>query len=88
MIFPTGENAFMYWCPGCNLVHFVDSRWVLSGLPSAPTITPSILVQDARTGVCHSYVTEGVITFLADCDHELRSTAVPLPDFPDWMLSR
>lgn len=32
---------------------------------------------------CHSFVKNGRIEFLADCDHELRGQAV---DLPDWIV--
>lgn len=30
--------------------------------------------------VCHSFVTDGHISFLGDCTHELAGKVVPLPD--------
>lgn len=30
---------------------------------------------------CHSYVTDGQIHFLPDCNHELAGQTVPLPDW-------
>lgn len=33
-------------------------------------------------GVCHSFVTDGVIQFLSDCTHALAGQSVPLPIFP------
>lgn len=35
--------------------------------------------------VCHSFVTDGRIQFLADCTHELAGQTVDLPDLPEWM---
>lgn len=32
--------------------------------------------------VCHSYVTDGRINFLADCTHALAGQTVDLPDYP------
>lgn len=31
--------------------------------------------------VCHSFVTDGKIQFLADCTHKLAGQTVPLPNF-------
>lgn len=36
----------------------------------------------AACGVCHSFVTDGRIQFLADCTHSLAGKTVDLPDFP------
>lgn len=33
--------------------------------------------------VCHSFVTDGRIQFLADCTHDLAGLTVDLPDFPE-----
>jgi hypothetical protein len=57
-----------------------------------PTISPSILVEyshDPRIEgvsprmkfICHSFVKEGMIQFLSDCNHDLAGQIVALPDF-------
>jgi hypothetical protein len=70
-------------------------RWGYNGNPDAPTFTPSINVtydgadagklhNDGRrspASVCHSFVTDGRIQFLADCTHDLAGFTV---DLPDW----
>lgn len=33
--------------------------------------------------VCHSFVTDGAISFLGDCTHDLRGQVVPLQPFSD-----
>ena len=35
--------------------------------------------------VCHSFVTDGKIQFLADSTHELAGQTVQLPELPDYM---
>lgn len=48
-----------------------------------PTFTPSILSTQNRGDmkfVCHSFITDGNIQFLADCTHELAGKTIPLPD--------
>jgi hypothetical protein len=57
---------------------------------SEPPVTPENLVQwkaapwpqTTVEHVCHSFVTDGRIQFLADCTHALAGQTVPLPDFP------
>ncbi len=70
-------------------------RWGYNGDPEAPTFTPSVLVQyngkdagqdrgDGRRAppaICHSFVTDGKIQFLADSTHALAGHTVDLPDF-------
>lgn len=34
--------------------------------------------------VCHSFVTNGQMQYLADCTHSLAGQTVPLPPFTDW----
>ena len=68
-------------------------RWGFNGDYDRPTFTPSVLVtwsepSDVEGGfddrskdrkiVCHSFVTDGQISFLGDCTHALRGQVVPL----------
>lgn len=86
----------MFWCPGCDGAHQVtigegsEPRWGYNGNPEAPTFTPSISVtyngpdagvDGAPPAVCHSFVTDGRIQFLADCTHSLAGQTVEIPDF-------
>lgn len=75
-------TGYTIFCPGCKCGHRYDvGRWLFNGDFERPTFTPSYLVQGGkdRPGfVCHSYVTDGVIVFLADCTHEFKGQALPL----------
>lgn len=86
----------MFWCPGCDGAHQVSvgegggPRWGYNDNPEAPTFTPSINVtyngpdagvDGAPPAVCHSFVTDGRIQFLADCTHALAGQTVEIPDF-------
>lgn len=68
-------------------------RWGFNGDYLRPTFTPSVLVTWSepsdiesefddptkdRKMVCHSFVTDGQISFLSDCTHALRGQVVPL----------
>lgn len=73
-------------------------RWGWNYSGDAPTFTPSILVtwtepsdvpeefydtsKDIKR-VCHSFVTDGRIQFLADCTHALAGQTVDLPDWKE-----
>ncbi|RVK96164.1 ammonia monooxygenase [Sinorhizobium meliloti] len=85
-------GRLMFWCPGCDGAHQVGvgdgpgPRWGYNGNPDAPTFTPSILVEGSmRKGPirCHSFVTEGRIQFLADCNHALAGQTVEIPDWEE-----
>lgn len=65
--------------------------WTFNGNYEKPTIRASILVWDYRknpeTGKydieidrCHSFITDGKIQFLSDCQHELAGQTIELPE--------
>lgn len=72
-------------------------RWGFNGDYDRPTFTPSVLVtyngpdagmdrgdgDKAPPAICHSFVTDGEIRFLADCTHALAGQAVRLKPFDD-----
>ena len=72
-------------CPDCK-----DKFWQYNDDPERPTIQASILahqVLNQDTGEiyiprCHSFVTDGRIQFLEDCDHNLKGQTVDLPEIP------
>lgn len=85
-----------FWCPGCDGAHGVvvesPNGWGFNGDLERPTITPSVLVNGIRNPEtpewnaahprCHSYVRDGRIEFLSDCEHALAGQTVDLPDWP------
>ena len=80
--------AWAFECPGCGASHHTRG-WQWNGSRDAPTLRPSILVtyngpdagvDGAPPAVCHSFVTDGKIQFLADCTHALAGQTVDLPD--------
>ena len=81
-----GER-FYFHCPGCDHGHsVVTPQWSWNGSYEAPTFNPSVLTYDVpdNTNRCHSFVENGKIRFLNDCDHNLRGQTVDLPDL-DFM---
>lgn len=36
---------------------------------------------ESREAVCHSYVRDGKIEFLADCTHKLKNQTVEIPEW-------
>jgi hypothetical protein len=83
-----GERIW-FWCPGCNEAHAVRVNsdrhpcWTWNNSLDAPTFTPSLLVAGSKR--CHSFITNGKIRFLGDCDHDLKNQTVDLPALPDWL---
>lgn len=81
----------MFWCPGCDGAHSINvgeglgPRWTFNGDYDKPTFKPSIFVNKGQAcpslPACHSWVTDGQITFLADSTHKMAGQTVPLLDF-------
>lgn len=83
-----GITNFWFICPGCGYGHtpVVEGKgaWQWNGSLDAPTISPSILVnQHDPKQRCHSFVRDGKIEFLNDCFHELAGQTVELPEWED-----
>lgn len=69
--------------------------WEWNGNAEWPTFSPSVLVtydgadagiDGAPPAVCHSFVVDGQIQFLADCTHALAGQTVPLLPWNDGEL--
>jgi len=94
IVYTTSANpeykGLMWRCAGCAQVHQIPTSgngWEWNGSTTAPTLTPSILTHgdpNAEQPRCHSFVTNGVVRFLADCDHGLAGQSVRmLPEDAD-----
>lgn len=86
------EGGWAHWCPGCERVHVLPGPgrgWQFNGSLEKPTFTPSFKhtlyrKKEDRETVCHYNVTDGVLHFHNDSDHELRG-AVPMVPAPDGL---
>lgn len=90
-----GCRAFLFSCPGCGMSHVVyverppgdpKPKWQWNGSVDAPTLAPSVRVRwrvrdDER--VCHSFIVDGKIQYLADCTHGLAGQTVELDEWHD-----
>jgi hypothetical protein len=80
----TTDGKTMFWCPGCNEFHWINDSWQITGDSENPTFAPSVLVggssQSGKPMRCHSFVRDGQIQFLGDCNHKLAGTTVPMID--------
>lgn len=88
------ELAFM--CPGCNKTHIIYDKesevsdtsleWDFNGDYENPTLSPSVLINgSSKDSRCHSFIIEGKIKFLPDCNHGLRNKIVELPEI-NWEI--
>ena len=80
-------QALIWRCPGCGAIHQCPvaggKGWAWNGSTTAPTLAPSVLSSGAGPR-CHSFVEDGVVRFLADCEHDLKGQAIPmLPEHGD-----
>lgn len=90
----SGEKWAYFECPGCDGPHGVviggsARAWGFNGDSERPTLTPSVHVSwtqgpEHTPHVCHSFVRDGQIQFLADCTHALAGQTVPIPEWDTW----
>lgn len=73
-------EIWSFFCPGCACDHHVriePGRWSLTGTPECPTIRPSVM---CGPRVCHLFVTNGTLEYLADSQHGLSGKTIPMED--------
>jgi hypothetical protein len=76
---------FAFFCPACGYAHwFNEVRWTWNRDVEKPTVSPSIL--SIGTYRCHSFVRDGQIEFLNDCDHKLHGQTTEIPDWAGLYL--
>lgn len=83
---------WLFWCPGCEMVHNLDERWTVTGTPENPTVKPSYLQGGSRTDLsaiprCHLFISDGHLQYLSDCSHAMAGQTVPMPELPKWAYS-
>jgi hypothetical protein len=84
----TDTGLLIFWCPGCECAHAVwvnepndltGSKWNWNGDMERPTFTPSILVRGGSNDMrCHSFVTNGTISYCSDSKHRLAGQSAAL----------
>ena len=75
---------YSYYCPGCDDNHWFKTTgtspcWVWNGDMEKPSVSPSIRVK-SRDRVCHFFIRDGEIVYLADCTHMLAGQTVPMTE--------
>lgn len=85
------HRIYLFWCPGCKERHHYDvgrperPNWTFNGDFQSPTFTPSLLYP-SKPIRCHLFLTNGVLIYCNDCDHNLAAMRVPLPDLPEEFI--
>jgi uncharacterized protein DUF6527 len=83
-------------CEGLHVIYVNGEQspntkacWGWNGSMTTPTFTPSYLVHGIPPNGqwkghprCHSFITEGKIQYLSDCEHRLAGKTVQLPVNP------
>lgn len=88
------QNLLSFHCPGCAYGHAVGVNgrmimnsegkpvsWSWNGDWIKPTFSPSLLINKNKEGqypLCHTFITEGKIQFLADCTHDLAGKTIDM----------
>lgn len=74
-------------CPACNCYHFIQTngvtKWEFNDDVKNPTFSPSLEVRHINSNSitkCHSFIRNGQIQYLNDCDHEMAGQTVILPN--------
>lgn len=88
------KESYLFNCPGCDCSHQIFVKgynigWTFNGDLDKPTCSPSLLVRmgpgkwagTQADQVCHSFIRDGQIQFLADCTHALAGQTVEIPEF-------
>lgn len=80
----TSDGRVLFWCVACDECHWFNTSWTLSGTDDKPTVNPSIAVSMPPTPyLCHSFIRDGQIEYLADCNHKLAGQTVDMVDIED-----
>jgi hypothetical protein len=98
---PNGNIAAIgFICPGCGSHHQVPvdnpDSWTWNGDANSPTVNPSLLATSDRWDKeqqrwvearrCHSFIRDGFIQFLADCNHDKANQTIELPHLSEETL--
>lgn len=88
--YDTGETGpdYTFYCPGCGCDHGVwttkfnimGAIWKFDDNMDFPNVEPSIRIKRNEETLCHLYIKNGKIEYLADCRHELAGKTVEMED--------
>jgi hypothetical protein len=82
--YQTETEKYLFQCPGCECLHFIDKTWNFNNDFEKPTVSPSIRVKGGSKGnnfICHFFVKDGQIQFLQDSSHHLAGQTVEIPEW-------
>lgn len=76
---------YLYFCKGCGYEHAFGllsegGHHNFNMDLNNPTVSPSLLQNFVPGKLCHSFIRNGMIEYLPDCQHELAGKTIELPD--------
>jgi hypothetical protein len=81
------KSIFVFFCPACKYMHPVHvPDWHWDHSMTHPTFSPSLLVPSPIR--CHSFIRNGSIQYLGDCEHALKNQIVEIPDWVEGTAAR
>jgi hypothetical protein len=77
-----GRHTHMFMCPACGYAHcFTASELQYNGHDLKPTLLKPVKISGhIALKKCESTITEGMITFAANCSHDCAGMTMELPD--------
>ncbi len=78
------HTQYLYMCLGCGYEHAFaliteGGHHNFNMDLENPTVSPSLL-EDYKDRKCHSFIKNGKIQYLSDCDHGLAGQTIELPE--------
>lgn len=84
------RRQFLYHCVGCGCEHAFGLKseggnHTFNMDMEHPSVSPSLLANfGGDSKLCHSYIVNGMIQYLPDCQHSLAGKTIELPEIiPD-----
>lgn len=80
------HDQYEYMCLGCGYTHVFalkedGGHHNFNMDLNKPTVTPSLLQNfGGDSKLCHSFITNGNIQYLSDCQHKLAGQTIELPE--------
>ncbi len=78
-------RQYGYRCLGCECFHFFKivedgGKHTFNKDMDNPTVTPSLLCDWQGVPKCHSYIKNGKVQYLSDCEHKYAGLTIDLPN--------
>jgi hypothetical protein len=80
------HTQYLYQCLGCGYEHAFGLKsegghHEFNGDLNNPTVSPSLLQNFTPGKLCHSFIKDGKIQYLSDCQHHLAGQTIELPEY-------